>query len=72
MKTKPMSRIEKLYYSKRSDELFHEARDLFPGYNHDPKQSADATDYIVDRLAPKSLPQKDHVELYEMVYAGLT
>jgi hypothetical protein len=67
---KPMSRVEKLYYSKRADELFHEARDLFPGYNNETAQ--DATDYIVERLAPRSLPQKDRDVLSEMVYSGLT
>jgi len=72
MKTKPMSRVEKLYYSKRADELFHEARNLFPGYNSLGSASMDATDYIMSRLAPKSLSDKEFIELHALVHNGLT
>ena len=67
---KMMTRVEKLYYSKRADELFHEAREIFR--IHGVMNAADATEYIMGRLATKSLPQKNLDELSEMVYAGLT
>lgn len=67
---KMMTRVEKLYYSKRADELFHEAREIFRV--HGVMNAADATEYIIDRLAPKALPQKNMDELFEMIHAGLT
>ena len=67
MATKKQTRVEKLYFSPKADQLFAEAKGLFK-----PKQEEEATKYIVERLAPSAFSQKDKDKLEEMVYAGLT
>jgi len=66
---KKLGRVEKLYYSPKADRLFSEARELFPRHGD---HTIDATNYVVDGLAPTNMPDHDRNELWEMVNAGLT
>jgi hypothetical protein len=72
MSKKKMGCVEKLYYSPKADRLFSEARELFPKYWHDGDHTIDATDYVVDGLAPTNMSEHARNELWEMVNAGLT
>jgi len=70
-----MSRVEKLYQSKKCDELFQEAREAFEDPNGE--DAWDAADWIYIRLLPDEgsddeFDDDEQNELFEMIIAGLT
>lgn len=69
--------VEKIYQDSLEKQYWLDAKELYPNYNNNGDQTADAVDYIVGKIIDdNNLEDSDGQliinKLYDKVWAGLT